>query len=177
MFEHEEHETLDVVNSQDEVIDSIHRGNMTNLRDTPGRYLRVVELFLQRPNGDIYLPRRSTEKKIFPGSLDHSAAGHVLQGESYEQALVREIHEELGVNTALKDILWIKKFTPTDKLFYFRNFYLLRTNKEPQLSDEHTEAVWISPSKLYDFVANDIPAKHTLYEDISVLTELLLHEL
>ena len=63
MFEYEESELLDVVNDHDEVIDLIHRGDMMSLRDTPGRYLRVIEVFLQRSNGDIYLPRRSPHKK------------------------------------------------------------------------------------------------------------------
>lgn len=45
MFEHEETELLDVVNDHDEVIDSIHRGDMMSLRDTPGRYLRVMKCF------------------------------------------------------------------------------------------------------------------------------------
>lgn len=56
MFEYEEKELLDVVNENDEVIDSIRRADIMSLRQTPGRYLHVVELFLQRPNGDIYLP-------------------------------------------------------------------------------------------------------------------------
>jgi isopentenyldiphosphate isomerase len=176
MFEHEEQELLDVVNDQDEVIDSIHRRDMMTLRDTPGRYLRVIEVFLQRPNGDIYLPRRSTEKKIFPGSLDHSAAGHMIKGESYEQALVRETREELGIETTTNDFVFIKKFAPTDNLFYFRQFYLLRTDNAPVLSPEHIEAVWLKPEQLADFIANDVPAKHTIYEDIPVLVDFLRQE-
>lgn len=173
MFEYEESELLDVVNDCDEVIDSIHRGDMMSLRDTPGRYLRVIEVFLQRPNGDIYLPRRSTEKKIFPGSLDHSAAGHMNRGESYEAALVRETREELGLDTTPEDFTLIHKFSPNDELFYFRQFYLLRTDQEPSLSPEHTEAVWLAPEELQDFVERDVPAKHTIYQDIPVLVDFL----
>ena len=176
MFEHEEQELLDVVNDQDQVIDSIHRRDMMSLRDTPGRYLRVIELFLQRANGNISLPRRSTEKKIFPGSLDHSAAGHMMKGESYERALVRETQEELGLETTPNDFIFIKKFAPTDDLFYFRQFYLLRTDRTPALSPEHIEAVWLKPEELAVFVANDVPAKHTIYEDISVLIDFLEQE-
>lgn len=173
MFEHEEQELLDVVNDQDEVVDSILRADMMQLRDTPGRYLRVIELFLQRPNGDIYLPRCSPEKKIFPGSLDHSAAGHMMKGESYEDALVRETREELGIETTPTDFIFMKKFTPTNELFYFRKFYLLRTDKEPKLSSEHTEAVWLPPTQLQQALDRDVPAKHTMYEDIPILVDFL----
>lgn len=173
MFEHEEQEILDVVDHSDTVVDSIRRRDMMQLRDTPGRYLRVIELFLQRPNGDIYLPRRSAHKKLFPGSLDHSAAGHMIQGESYNEALVRETHEELGILAAPSDFIFIKKFSPTAELFYFRNFYLLRSAQEPQLSDEHTEALWLLPNQLQAFVKQDVPAKHTLYEDVEELVSFL----
>lgn len=169
MFEHEEQELLDIVNEHDKVIDSIHRRDMMRLRNISGHYLRVVEVFLQRPNGDIYLPRRSPEKKIFPGSLDHSAAGHINKGESYEEALVRETREELGIETTLADFIFIKKFKPTDELFYFRKFYLLCTDQEPKLSPEHTEAVWLSLDRIQEVVDRDVPAKHSLYEDIPVL--------
>lgn len=173
MFEYEESELLDVVNSQDEVIDTIHRRDMMSLRDTPDRYLRVIEVFLQRPNDDIYLPRRSTEKKLFPGSLDHSAAGHMNRGESYEQALVREVKEELGIDTKPDDFEFIHKFSPSDDLFYFRQFYLLRTDKEPRLSAEHIEAVWLAPDRLQSFIEADILTKQTIYEDIPMLIDFL----
>ena len=176
MFEHEEAELLDVVNNHDEIIDSIHRRDMMSLHDMSGRYLRVIEVFLQRPSGDIYLPRRSPHKKIFPSSLDHSAAGHMMKGESYEAALVRETHEELGLETAPEDFILIHTFSPRADLFYFRKFYLLRTDQTPTLSPEHTEAVWLAPEALQDFVERDAPAKHTIYEDISILLEFLQHE-
>lgn len=173
MFEYEEWELLDVVNDKDEVIDVIHRRDIMSLRNSPGRYLHVVELFLQRSNGDIYLPRRSPDKKIFPGSLDHSAAGHINRGESYEDALVRETHEELGIKASPHEFIFIKKFSPSDDLFYFRQFYLLRTDIVPHLSPEHTEAIWLSPNQLQDFVRADVPAKRPMYEDIPVLVDFL----
>lgn len=148
-----------------------------SLRDTPGRYLRVIEVFLQRPNGDIYLPRRSEHKKIFPGSLDHSAAGHMMKGESYETAIVRETREELGLDTTPDDFTLIHTFSPRADLFYFRKFYLLRTDQAPTLSPEHTEAVWLAPEALQDFVERDAPAKHTIYEDIPILLEFLQREM
>lgn len=176
MFEHEEAELLDVVNDRDEVIDSIHRRDLMSLRDTPGRYLRVIEVFLQHSDGHIYLPRRSEHKKIFPGSLDHSAAGHMMKGESYEAALVRETREELGLETTPEDFTLIHMFSPSADLFYFRKFYLLRTDQRPTLSPEHTEAVWLAPEALQGYVKRDVPAKHTIYQDIPILLEFLQRE-
>lgn len=169
MFEHEEDETLDVVDRSDTVVDSIYRRDIMQLQNTPGRYVRAVEAFLQRPNGDFYMPRRSPHKKLFPGSPDLSAAGHLLQGETYEEALVRESQEELGISITSDDFTLIKRFEPTEKVFYFREFYLLHTDQQPRLSQEHTEAVWLSTSDLHKFSEFKVPAKDTLYEDIEAL--------
>lgn len=96
-----------------------------------------------------------------------------MKGESYEQAVVRETKEELGIETKPSDFLFIKKFPPTSDLFYFRKFYLLQCDIEPQLSTEHTEAVWVPPEKLFDFVKNDVQAKKTIYEDIPLLIDFV----
>lgn len=173
MFDHEEQELLDVVNDRDEIIGQIDRKDMMSLRDRPGEYLHVVELFLQRPNGDIYLPRRSPHKKIAPGGLDHSAAGHIMSGESYDQACIREVKEELGIDIATDELTFIAKIPPSPQLFYFRMFYLLRTDKEPRLSPEHVEFTWVKLNDLAEFVNNDVPTKETLYEDVPLLVEYL----
>lgn len=89
---------------------------------------------------------------------------------------MRETREELGIETTPANFVHIKKFTPTDELFYFRNFYLLRTDEEPVLSNEHTEAVWLTADQLQDFIRQDVPAKHTIYEDVSILVDFLAQE-
>lgn len=173
MFDHEEQELLDVVNEKDEIVGQINRKDMMSLKERPGEYLHVIEIFLQRPNGDIYLPRRSPHKKIAPGGFDHSAAGHIMSGESYDKACIREVKEELGIDITPDELMFITKIPPSPQLFYFRMFYLLRTDKEPVLSPEHTEFMWVKPQDLEALVNNDVPTKETLYEDISLLVEYL----
>lgn len=169
-------EILDVVNDNDEVIGTIARSDMMSLKNTPGRYLRSVDVFIQRPNGDICLPRRSLHKKIAPGGLDASASGHILSGETYEQACIREIKEETGIDVTMEDLVPIATIKPSSVLFYFRRLYLLRTSQEPQLSPEHTEIVWVAPGKLQDVVHNDAPTKQTLDDDIPALINFLRNE-
>ncbi len=53
---------------------------------------RVAVVYLTRPSGEILVQQRMS------GRFDHSAAGHVDPGETYEQAAYRELFEELGVN-------------------------------------------------------------------------------
>lgn len=173
MFDEEGREVLDVVNDQDEVIGQINRKDMMLLKDRQNEYLRVIEIFLQRPNGDVCLPRRSPHKKIAPGGYDHSAAGHILSGESYDQACIREAKEELGIDIDENDLAFIAKIPPSPTLFYFRMFYLLRTDKQPVLSPEHTEFSWLKPDDLEQVVHNDIPTKETLYEDIPIFLDYL----
>lgn len=44
--------------------------------------------------GQFWIPRRTFDKKIFPGGLDFSVGGHVKSGESDETAFRREAVEE-----------------------------------------------------------------------------------
>ena len=50
-----------------------------------------------RTDGMILLQRRSMAKDLFPGWWDISVGGHVDAGESYDEAVVRELREELGI--------------------------------------------------------------------------------
>lgn len=57
----------------------------------------VVHLHILNPNGDLYLQKRSKNKDIQPGKWDTAVGGHVDYGETTEEALTREVREELGV--------------------------------------------------------------------------------
>lgn len=57
----------------------------------------VVHLHVFDPQGRLYLQRRPDWKDIQPGKWDTAVGGHVDYGESFEDALRREAHEELGL--------------------------------------------------------------------------------
>ncbi len=57
----------------------------------------VVHLHLFNREGKLFLQKRSMNKDIQPGKWDTSVGGHVAPGETVEDALKREVSEELGI--------------------------------------------------------------------------------
>jgi isopentenyldiphosphate isomerase len=57
----------------------------------------VVHLHLFNSSGKLFLQKRSKSKDIQPGKWDTSAGGHISPGESVEEALAREVKEEIGI--------------------------------------------------------------------------------
>lgn len=57
----------------------------------------MVHLHVFNREGEIYLQKRSAEKDILPGYWDTAVGGHVADGETPEEALVREAREEIGL--------------------------------------------------------------------------------
>ena len=57
----------------------------------------VVHLHVFNKAGDIYLQKRPEWKDIQPGRWDTAVGGHIDLGENVDQALHREVDEELGI--------------------------------------------------------------------------------
>ncbi|MBR1402163.1 MAG: NUDIX domain-containing protein [Prevotella sp.] len=93
-------ELFPVVDEQGNVIGSISRGEAHN----GCKVLHpVVHLHVFNSNGDLYLQQRPLWKDIQPGKWDTACGGHVDLNETIEQALHREVKEELGITDYLPE--------------------------------------------------------------------------
>lgn len=57
----------------------------------------VVHLHVFNSRGEVYLQKRPEWKDIQPGKWDTAVGGHIDYGETPEDALRREVREELGI--------------------------------------------------------------------------------
>ena len=89
-----------VVDAQDCVIGTESRDyvHVNKLRH------RAIHVLIFNHRGEVFLQRRSIWKDTHPGRWDSSTSGHVGPGESYEQAALRELREEIGVQCELESI-------------------------------------------------------------------------
>jgi isopentenyldiphosphate isomerase len=87
-------EIVDVVDEHDRVVGQAPR------REVRARNLlhREVAAIVRNGRGDIYVHRRTATKDVFPGMYDMFVAGVVTSGETYEDAIRRELSEELGID-------------------------------------------------------------------------------
>ncbi len=93
-------EILEIVNKSNRIIGQRTRGEIYK----NGFLHRAVSVFIVNSKGQIFLQQRSKLKMKYPLAWDVSAAEHVKVGESYEDAALRGIQEELGIDTKLKKV-------------------------------------------------------------------------
>lgn len=65
----------------------------------------VVHLHIFNEAGDLYLQKRSMTKDIQPGKWDTAVGGHIDFGETVEEALRREVREELGITDFIPELI------------------------------------------------------------------------
>ena len=93
-------ERFPLVDEAGQVIGSATRGECHN----GSKLLHpVVHLHVFNSKGEVYLQKRPEWKDIQPGKWDTSVGGHLDYGETPEQALVREVREELGITDFLSE--------------------------------------------------------------------------
>lgn len=87
-------EQFPIVDEMGNILGAITRGHAHD-----GRKILhpVVHLHVFNSKGELYLQHRPDWKDIQPGKWDTACGGHVDLGESVEQALRREVSEELGI--------------------------------------------------------------------------------
>lgn len=111
--------------------------------DAGGKFLVVVAFFIER-DGQVLLLRRSRSKDHAPGEWE-CGSGRVRQGESADQAVIREAREETGLHVEVLDLI--------DTFHFYRGeakeeaigvtFHCQAKGGVFTLSSEHNEAKWV----------------------------------
>lgn len=136
-------EFVDVVDEFDRVLRVATRAEMR------GQRLRHRAVFVAVTDGDgrILVHRRAVTKDIWPGWLDIAVGGVVASGETYDQAAVRELTEEVGVSGVQVVVLdgGVARAFDDDEVSLLGRCYLVTTPGPFVFRDgEVSEAWWMT---------------------------------
>ncbi len=99
-------EMVDVVDDDDNVIRQVAWKEMHE----KSLLHRSSNVFVFNSKGEIFVHKRASILKLYPGMYDVKMGGVVRAGESYEDAAKRELEEEAGIKNAELAYLFSIKF-------------------------------------------------------------------
>lgn len=142
-------ESLDLVDTNDKVIGKMSR---SEVYDKGLSNFRTINVFLVNSKGQIWIPRRSANKKTFPLCLDMSVGGHVESGESYSKAFKRELNEELNIDSDRVKYRVLGKVTPIENgVSCFSTIYEIKSDSTPDYNKgDFIEYFWLTPKEILE---------------------------
>jgi len=136
---------IPIVDENDNIIEYRERDD----RDEDTIY-RVSSLWITDTEGKILLARRAFNKSHDPGKWGPAVAGTVEKGETYEENIIKEAEEELGLKN-IKPVMGEKRRRKT-KWNYFSQEFLLTLpagfDAFKLSKDEVAEVKWFSEKEL-----------------------------
>jgi 8-oxo-dGTP diphosphatase len=117
-----------------------------------GRFLAGVSGLIYRPSDGKYLVLQRSSEKDFGRGAWESVSGRVNQGESFEEALHREVHEELGIEVQVDFIIGTMHFyrgpaEPANELIGVEYCCSILHEDAIHLNKEHSQSRWVSPDE------------------------------
>lgn len=166
-----EDELLDIVNECDEVIGQEYRSKIYAIGSSN---FRVVNAFVMNDDNQVWIPRRSPQKKLYPLCLDASVGGHVQAGETYQQAFERELAEELNLNLSDVEHSLITYLHPhRDRVAAHMNVYRINYNKTPDYNkNDFIDSFWMSIPELQHHIMQGDRTKGDLPALVAILAKM-----
>ena len=140
-------EFFDVVDENDEAVAKLARSEVhrRKLRH------RAVHVFLFRQDECLLIHKRADSKEEFPSVWTSSCSGHVSAGEDYDATAVRELFEELGIESAVERL---QKFAASDDTS--QEFTVLyRCCSDAAVTPDHDEiadVLWMPVDSIQDWI-------------------------
>lgn len=133
----------------------------------------VVHLHLINKSWDVYLQKRPEWKDIQPGRWDTAVGGHVDYGEETEEALYREVKEEIGLTRFAPEHLKSYIFESVREREYV-NVFASVSDEMPSPSDELDGGRFWSIREIEDSLGKGVFTPNFESEYIEVLKPWLL---
>lgn len=105
----------------------------------------IVSLILER-NGKVLVEKRKASKKTTPGCFIFPA-GHVEEGETKEEALRREMEEELGIILGGLQLIHVENFNCEEDQKI--SFYACDRYEGDIRNNEAEELIWLPPTEAH----------------------------
>jgi 8-oxo-dGTP diphosphatase len=136
----------------------------------PDEIARTVGALFINSDGKVLLGLRSPTKKAWPLHWD-SIGGRVEEGESLEEALIREVREEVRVTpVAFRLIATVRERKPEiygDALHHIYAVTGWQDGEPANVCDEHTELRWFSLGEMR-LLANIVDADYPLFAQLAM---------
>jgi len=134
---------------------------------TIGRFLGGIAALIWNSETNQYLLLRRSDQRDFHAGYWECVTGRVDQGESYAQALEREVWEEVGVKAQIEFLIATTHMyrgapTPENELLGVIFGCTITGDFQAQLSPEHSEMRWATWDQIQEF----LPEQHWLYKII-----------
>jgi len=126
------------------------------------RYSLSVKVVILDERGRCLLLKRSDTSRANAARWD-LPGGKIDPGENFDEALLREVYEETGLNISLKKVAGAAESEKPDiKIAYLIMEGRVKSDKKIKLSLEHDEFIWAYPDNLCDI--NLVPQFRTFLE-------------
>lgn len=113
-----------------------------------GCFFNIVTCFIRNKEGK-YLMQKTSKQK---GSLYATTGGHVSAGQTFIEAMIRELKEEIGVNVEENELIFIDKYIKNNQAVF--NIYYLEKEIDIdrcKLQEEEVEAVyWMTEEEIQE---------------------------
>lgn len=132
-----------------------------------GRFFAMVGALVRRPSDGRYLVLRRSEGKDFAAGEWECVTGRVDQGESFSEAVRREVYEELGVEAQVEFIVGTTHFyrgavRPENEIVGVQYCCSIETPEAISKSWEHAQYRWVTAEE----AEASLPATHWLGKTI-----------
>jgi 8-oxo-dGTP pyrophosphatase MutT (NUDIX family) len=127
-----------------------------------GRFNAGIAALIWSPETKQYLLLRRSDQKDYARGAWECVTGRVDQGEGFEDALRREVHEELGVEVQIEHILGTTHFyrgspIPENELVGVIYLCTLSDPNSIHIGTEHSEYHWLSVDQAIEFLTVSDP--------------------